>query len=1055
MDATADDWLTGSDDGGENSGISDFGQRLREGASDWGNRMQERAASRRENSKNLARLAEDGAADKGSAAGNKGAGNSAFTSAVNNAKDAENKDGFANNVQGKTLEDVASRSMPGGRMIVNQAKKLGPLGTILIVVMAIVGVFAGSQSLAPFGLIANGLDQFNNLRTSMNRRETYFKRFRLDRTRNKPLTKKATIFSPEKFKVSKKLSDKLKNNKIYYIDSDDFECRFLVYEDEETGKRYAIAANDDDVGKLPSSADVDIDGEGTKIHVEFDERVKIDDALEMSSDFTRSLDKGTRTLKGHIAGWFDDISEMFHFRIGSSRNKQRNTSPVADDDEVESHARNTDNGMDESIRASSSEAQEDDGHYKTNPDGTETDEWESDYKHVSGDDGVDKSSTRGKSAADVEADVDASLKTKAKAIAAGIGDVTNVACTVLKIYSAFNIIMAGIQIANILNYVTGFLEAIHKTQTGDAGKNELAYYMNKLSERGNTYGSSWGGDTHNDYSKPVRENTSSLESPAWNQFFSSGSLVVQANDPVAIKFNREYTTVQSIGNLANVNGNDDVVGSVLSLISSAGSSAAAYKTCLYVDSAAEAVDAVISIFLAVFTVGIGTAIKQALAGIAKSLLIGGIVAVVTSIFMSFLPQIAQWMTMDLIGNMAGEDAAYAINSGFNIYLGGQMQASSGLPATEEKLMAHWREQQEVIAEEGEYERSQRSPFDPTSKYTFVGSIINSLMPIANTMSSPLTTISKTMNTVGDALTSVSPTAKAEGEAVFQTSLNYDCPNLKQLNLVGDAYCNPYFVTDFSTMAADPSTVIDAISYESEKSDNPVDGNFLWDDPKGYIDTDDDGEPDAYNPQINPNGELAKWVVSCAARDSGFGIVDSNVMNAVTKLHADNATLDTIIQTGVNAIPIVSNVNDIAQNFEAASQFGWATGENCVKEEYRYYSRYSEDQRMMESAGIVTESAVASFLDDYYEKNPIDNSYEGQIARYSGMTKDEVEETLATIEALEWIAEYNPTTYGPVEMKEKPDGGYQYESNEIVANAESAIVGNYIIFDDLRTKTKIA
>ena len=43
--------------------------------------------------------------------------------------------------------------------------------------------------------------------------------------------------------------------------------------------------------------------------------------------------------------------------------------------------------------------------------------------------------------------------------------------------------MAGIQVANILNYVTGFLEAIQKTQTGDAGKTELAYYMNKLSEK--------------------------------------------------------------------------------------------------------------------------------------------------------------------------------------------------------------------------------------------------------------------------------------------------------------------------------------------------------------------------------------------------------------------------------------------------------------------------------------------------------------------------------------------------------------------------------------------
>jgi len=56
--------------------------------------------------------------------------------------------------------------------------------------------------------------------------------------------------------------------------------------------------------------------------------------------------------------------------------------------------------------------------------------------------------------------------------------------------------------------------------------------------------------------------------------------------------------------------------------------------------------------------------------------------------------------------------------------------------------------------------------------------------------------------------------------------------------------------------------------------------------------------------------------------------------------------------------------------------------------------------------------------------------------------------------MEWLAEYDPTTYGPEKYEEK-DGSYQYESNEIIAKTEEAVVGNYIVFDDLRTKTKIA
>lgn len=1054
MDATADDWLTGSDDGDEtSSGFSEFQDKI----SDWGNRMQERAReSRQEAAKSFGRLAESGAKDKGSAAGKKGAGNSKFTSAVQNAKNAEGKDGFANNVQGKTLEQTA-KAMPGGKTFVNQAKKFGPFGTILLVIGVLVGVFAGTQSLAPFGLVANGLDQFNNLRTSMNKRNTYFRRFSLDESRNTPLTKKATIFSAEKFKVSKSLSKKLGKQNIYYKEDG---VRFLVYEDNDTGKVYGVAANDDDVGKIPSTAEIEVDG--VKKTVNIDTKVKIDDAIVDSDNFSRSLDVGTRTLKGHIAGWFDGLSSFFHtFRIKSSRNKFKDAPETATDEDIKNRAYNADEGMSEDIRASNSEAREDAGKDVPNEDGEGT-HWEENPVDVEEDTGVKKDDTRGLKPVDVEGRVKSDLEIKARNMAAAMGSGANLACMALKIYAAFNAIVAGVQIANIINYVTGFLEAIDKTKTGDAGKNELAYYMNSLSEKGDTYGSSLSADTSADYNTPVKTGTSSLESPAWNQFFSSGSIVVQADDPVALKFNREYTSAQSISHVTGMEGGmaSDIIGAITAL----GSSAEAYKTCLYIDAAANIaglmIDGGIDIILAIFTGGVGNVIKEIITKILstlwKTIALNAIVTALVSIFMSFLPQIAQWMAMDLIGNMAGEDAAYAINSGFNIYLGGQMQVGSGLPATEEKLMAHWRAQQEVIAEEGAFERSMKSPFDPTSKYTFLGSIVNSLMPIANTWSSPLTTISKTVNTVGTSLMSLRPTASAEGEAKFETSLNYDCPNLSKIGAVGDAYCNPYFVTDMTTMADDPSDVIDAVSYDTEKGDDPEDGNFLWDDERGWIDSDGDGEKDAYNPPINPEGTLAKWVIACPTRDSGFGLVDSNVMNSITQLRlTGNEALDDAVKTGMSWIPIVGDIDQIKDDFTQVAEFGWATGQNCLSEEYKYYSRYAEDQRMLESMGLIEESAVIAFLNEYYEEHPIDNSYEGMIARYAGMTTEEMEETLAYVEMFEWLADYHPENFGPGKSEPAPDGSYQYESNEIVAQKEQIIVGRYIIYDDLRTKVKIA
>ena len=307
------------------------------------------------------------------------------------------------------------------------------------------------------------------------------------------------------------------------------------------------------------------------------------------------------------------------------------------------------------------------------------------------------------------------------------------------------------------------------------------------------------------------------------------------------------------------------------------------------------------------------------------------------------------------------------------------------------------------------------------------------MPIANTWSSPLMIMSKTMNTVGTAFSGILPTAKADGEVRFETSLKYDCPNLSQEGLVGDAFCNPYIITDASTMEDDPAEVFEKVAEH---------------DPDNFEEADDSG-----NPSIKENSSLGKWVTACAARDSQYGIIDNNVMAAVDTINTGNAKLDTVLGTGVGMLPFVGNAIQLKDAIAEYNAVPWATGENCISEEYKYYSRYSEDQRLMEAAGIIEESAVSQYLRKYYEENPIDNSYEGVIARYSGLTKEQVADTFETIEALETIASYDPTTYGPEEYVESEES-YQYESDEKVAT-QFVVLHCETVYDDLRTKTKVA
>ena len=109
-----------------------------------------------------------------------------------------------------------------------------------------------------------------------------------------------------------------------------------------------------------------------------------------------------------------------------------------------------------------------------------------------------------------------------------------------------------------------------------------------------------------------------------------------------------------------------------------------------------------------------------------------------------------------------------------------------------------------------------------------------------------------------------------------------------------------------------------------------------------------------------------------------------------------------------------------------------------------YQRFIEDQRLAESAGLIEKSAVAVYLDKYYEEHPKDNSYEGILARYTGLTKENVFAILDGIEGLEFLATYNPDGYAP----------YNYVAKE-QESVQVSIKNNTIYLGiDMQTKTII-
>jgi hypothetical protein len=337
----------------------------------------------------------------------------------------------------------------------------------------------------------------------------------------------------------------------------------------------------------------------------------------------------------------------------------------------------------------------------------------------------------------------------------------------------------------------------------------------------------------------------------------------------------------------------------------------------------------------------------------------------------------------------------------------QAQGNGGSPTTTYGYVKLIEAQQDFIAQTAEFERATRSPFDITSEHTFLGSIVYKALPLSLSFSSLSSGLNGIFNTLGSSFASIIPSAAAQS-AITETNITTkigNCPLLESVGTIGNEYCDPIYGTDFSTINLDPEDVFNQAAISKDNKDN--------------FEKDDSGEYKLKdgNPIIAENSELMKFIVSCQLRDSQFGIVDQNILNYASGKSTTPAA--NIASAGVGAIPVIGDVKDIIDALTESSNRNWATGESCIADngdwdKYKYYERYLNDQEQMESMGMVEESASTIAIERYYEKHPLDQSYEGQLARISGMTKDQVVATLDYVKYLDFVASYNPSDRLPVE-----------------------------------------
>ena len=878
-----------------------------------------------------------------------------------------------NSTAGKIKNSVkGAQEIKSGHFIkgMGKIKKSGPLGIIVAGLLLFSGFSFLGQSSMGFSLMS--LLQGNFADTSMFTRSNKLTKWQLHpRLRNTSseaddfVQKHSKIFqkftgkNEKYFKMSKKQRRKFNKYGISVEKSKDFASGdYVMRFVKGNGDELIAVADPDQVG---------------------DNRRLLSDLLDSEPEFAKAYDDGTMTWRKAVSNWFDKKASNFLEHIKVGRNRFKDYKADGDDNEqkvsdYESTMKNaTGDGDIEGKTGTETDVKtSEDGEATLNlKKGSSPEEVEETVKNFAGEEGVG-----GK------------ISKMASKVAQG-------ACTVSEIIGAINMLVIANEATQILQVASTVFEGIQKAQVEDSKETPINEINNSLTKKKKATYQTANGET-------IEKSGSAMSAASITALF--GNTATNINDPSINSFN--------------------LTDSISNIMDALGSNMEAFKTCTFAKLGAGMVETVLDIAdfaksgaewaacimggWATFGASCGPLIADCVVKVGASWAISELIGrIVSSIVEFMVPKIVTMLARDLATDIGGEDFGNAIASGANMYMGQNHQYGGGSLTSKENFTAYLQERDKYIANEAKYERLTRSPFDVTSPYTFLGSLVTKMVPFFASSTSSITgSITNFSNITMNSIASITPNASAMTSAITaQEAANATaehCPELDSIGAVGDAFCNPYFVTDYSTMDEDPAEIANKVNNLSSGQ------NF------------DNSKTDTDVPVINENPDtsnLYRYIIFCGQRSgSTFGMADQNIANAID---SGPSALE-------SSIPVYGGIADMFQAEKHINNLGLISGESCVAkdsdkslgseaftwDEAKYYQRFVEDQRLAENMGLVEESSVSVALRHYYEKNPIDTSYEGTLAYYSGMTKEKVIDTLDMMEGMVWIAGYDPSDLYP-------------------------------------------
>ena len=403
--------------------------------------------------------------------------------------------------------------------------------------------------------------------------------------------------------------------------------------------------------------------------------------------------------------------------------------------------------------------------------------------------------------------IKSSLKGALTVSAMGAGAVDS-ACTAWTMIRVAGFAAKQYQQLQLIRYGYEFVKIAHKQKYGDLTAEEMNFFGDKLTS------------TNSDGKAAM--DSAGYRFAAYGDAFNPGTFNVSSSKNAADNEEAAKQVLLQNEQSRYVNGqllNQNVMSQLISYISKGSNNVdAADKVCKFTKSwkgqalvfGLAATGLIVGIASGGLSLGAGAALQ-------------GAASVTISIALALLqPKLIDMAKGEVIkGDENGNETGNAITSGMGAYNARTAQSRGLRPATETAYASYTQETNRVAAEYAEQERSSLSPFDPTSRHTFLGSIMAEVLPYTSKQSTIGTSIVASTSLIGRTMASLvgSKTAKAASPDKYSQC---DDVEYQKYNLAADPFCNVRYA--LPGLSTDSEAVLDKMiagGYVTETDPTPL------------------------------------------------------------------------------------------------------------------------------------------------------------------------------------------------------------------------------------------